>query len=123
MPNTPKFHKPLSTVITVPDPSNMSVSAHAEQGGTFEWRTDSHQYPEFEVRFQGPNPSNEQKDLVLQGSDLQPVVMRLNTVGNYQYMIRHKNNTTGNQKDTGPYPGNVNPCRGCPAWVPGPGGN
>jgi len=120
MPNTPEFHRPLSAVITLPDPDNRAVAAHAQQGGTLEWRTDSHYYPNFEIRFLGPNPSNDEEDFVFKGSDVQPVVVRLNRVGEYLYMVRHNHEKDGSHKDTGPHPTNVTPCHACPPWVPGP---
>ncbi len=108
-----KFSRPFSTVMTVPDPDNMSVASHAEQSGTFQWRTDTHNYPNFEVRFIGPNPSNGEDDLILPGSDTEPVIIRLNTVDDYRYGIRHYGKD-GDFKDTGPFLLRVNPCNGCP---------
>jgi hypothetical protein len=106
--------RPLSTVITVPDPDNTPFSNHAEQGGTLQWRTESHHYPEFEIRFQGANPSNADTDLVLKGSDVQPVVIRLNTVGDhYQYTVRHYKKD-GTCEETGPVVFIVTKCLGCP---------
>jgi hypothetical protein len=115
MPDKLESHRPLSTVVTVPDPDNMPVSAQGEQGGTLQWRTDTHNYPEFEIRFQGANPSNEHKikDHILKGSDIQPVVIRLDVIGNYQYTIRHykKDKTC---TDTGPVTFSVVRCLACP---------
>jgi hypothetical protein len=114
MPNKPKSEsRPACMVITIPDPDNMPVSAHAERGGTLQWRTETHRYPEFEIRFQGSNPFNAEKDLVLKGSDDKPVVLRLNTVGeNYKYTIRHINKD-GTCVDSGPRMFNVRICIGC----------
>jgi hypothetical protein len=113
MPDELEFHRPLSTVVTVPDPDNMPVSAHGEKGGTLQWRTDTHAYPEFEIRFHGANPANEHKDHILKGSDIQPVVIRLDVIGDYQYTIRHykKDRTC---TDTGPVTFSVVRCLGCP---------
>ena len=119
MPNTSEFHRPLSAVITLPDPDNRMVSALAQQGGTLEWRTDSHHYPNFEIRFLGPNPSNDEEDSVFKGSDVQPVVIRLNKVGEYKHTVRHIREKDGSCIDTGPHPTNVTPCHACPPWGPG----
>jgi len=113
MPNVPKYDRPSNLVITVPDPDNMPVSSYAEKGGTLQWRTDTHQYPNFEIRFQGSNPSNARKNLVLKGSDVQPVVLRLKTTGAFKYTIRHIKKD-GTHVDIGPINANVHPCPGCP---------
>jgi hypothetical protein len=123
MPNKPKSDsRPSSRVLTLPDPENMPFSTHAEQGGTLQWRIDSHNYPEFEIRFQGPNPSNANKNLVLKGSDARPVVLRLKTIGVYKYTVRHIKKD-GTSPDPGPV---LQPvlsiivhCVGCPPWMPG----
>jgi hypothetical protein len=109
-----KNDRPLSTVITLPDPDSMSVSDRAEEGGTLQWRTESHHYPEFEIRFQGPNPFNSETDLVLKGSDANPVVIRIPIMskGVYSYMVRHIKED-GTCKDTGPMKFIIH-CLGCP---------
>jgi hypothetical protein len=112
-----KFDRPLSTVITVPDPDNLLVTSRAEQGGILQWRTDTHRFPKFEIRFEGPNPSNKKMNLVLEGSDVKPVVIRLKIIGDYKYNIRHigKNKSV----DTGPFAASVHSCQGCPPVPPG----
>jgi hypothetical protein len=96
-----KNDRPLSIVITVPDPDNMSVSDRAEEGGTLQWRTESHQYPEFEIRFKGPNPFNTETNLILKGSDAKPVVehIKAESKGVYSYQVRHIKKD-GSFKDT-----------------------
>ncbi len=111
-----KFARPSSVVVTVPDPDATIVASHAEKGGTLQWRTDTHSYPEFEIEFIGPNPSNGNANEIFSGSDTEPVVIRLDAdiVGEeYQYKIRqyHKDGTF---KETGPFLLRVTPCRGCP---------
>ena len=108
------YRRPFCAVITVPDPDNMPVASHAQKGGTLQWRTDKHNYPKFEIRFKGPNPFDpKQDDLVLAGSDVTPVVIRLNTVRDgYQYTVRHIAND-GTCTDTGPFTFNVHGCPGC----------
>ena len=115
MPNMPESDsRPSSGVITLPDPDDMPFSIHAEKGGTLQWRTETHNYPEFEIRFQGPNPSNAENNLVLKGSDVKPVVIRLNTIGeNYKYTIR-RIKKDGACIDSGPVMFNVRICVGCP---------
>jgi hypothetical protein len=104
--------RPLSIVITVPDPDNMSVSDRAEEGGTLQWRTESHRYPKFEIRFQGANPFNTETDLILKGSDDEPVVEHIVTKGVYSYTVRHIKKD-GTSKDTGPMKFVIH-CIGCP---------
>jgi hypothetical protein len=111
-----KYARPSSVVVTVPDPDTTAVASHAEKGGTLQWRTDTHNYPEFEIQFIGPNPSNGNADEVFRGSDIEPVVIRLDldVVGeDYQYKVRHFHKD-GTSKDTGPFLLRVTPCRGCP---------
>jgi hypothetical protein len=111
-----KYARPSSVVVTVPDPDTTAVASYAEKGGTLQWRTDTHNYPEFEIQFIGPNPCNDNADDVFRGSDLEPVVMRLDLdmIGEeYQYMVRHFHKD-GTSKDTGPFLLRVTPCRGCP---------
>jgi hypothetical protein len=87
--NSEPYSRPACAVITIPDPDIMPVAIHVEQGGTLQWRTDTHNYPKFEIRFSGANPSNDDKDLILTGDDLKPVTIRLKTVGDYEYVIWH----------------------------------
>lgn len=123
MPNDPmSYSRPFCSVITVPDPDRMPVAAHVEQGGTLQFRTDTHKYTTFEIRFQGPNPFDETQNEVFAGSDVQPVVGRLMKVGTeYKYTVRHFKDD-GTSVDSGTFAFNVNPCRGCPQPVdPGMG--
>ena len=111
--NSEPFSRPISTVITVPDPDAMPVSSHAEKGGTLQWRTDTHNYPKFEIRFQGANPFNADMNQILSGDDLQPVTIRLKTVGDFEYTIRHYKKD-GSSKDIVRQKFRVTPCTGCP---------
>jgi|HubBroStandDraft_6_1064221.scaffolds.fasta_scaffold220175_2 hypothetical protein len=112
--NKKENDRPLSIVITVPDPDNMSVSDRVEEGGTLQWRTESHRYPEFEIRFQGPNPFNTETNLILKGSDTNPVVIRIPLMSQdiYSYTVRHIKKD-GTSKDTGPMKFVIH-CLGCP---------
>lgn len=113
-PPSNSYSRPFCAAITVPDPDNLPVSNYAEVGKTLEWRSGSHNYPDFEIRFQGLNPFNATEDLVLKRSDEEPAVIRLNTIGdNYESTVRHYKKD-GTSRDTGIFAFNVNPCRGCP---------
>lgn len=111
---TTSYSRPSCTVVTVPDPDNMPVSTHAQKGGTLQWRTDTHNYPSFEIRFIGANPFDGEQDVILLGSQDKPVVIRLDTVKDgYQYTVRHFKKD-GTCVDTGVFLFNVHPCPGCP---------
>jgi hypothetical protein len=111
MPNTPKSDRHFCAVITVPDPDNMPVSSYAEKGGTLLLRTDTHNYPSFVIEFQGHSPSvGAQKQF--SGSEEKPVVIRLDTVGEYKYTVQHIHKD-GTCKDSGPFMFYVYPCKGC----------
>jgi hypothetical protein len=112
MPNKSKSDRPVSAVITVPDPDNMPVSSHAEQGGTLQWRTDTHNYRNFVIEFQGANPSDGVPNQKFPGSDEKPVVIRLNTIGDYKYTVQQINEN-GTCQDSGPFLCYVYPCKGC----------
>jgi hypothetical protein len=122
MPNdSMSYSRPFCSVITVPDPDRMPVAGHVEQGGTLQFRTDTHRYPTCEIRFIGDNPFDETTNKVLPGSDIKPIVGRLEKNGNYQYTVRHFKDD-GTSVDSGTFAFNVNPCRGCPQTMdPGMG--
>jgi hypothetical protein len=108
------IRKPVSTVITVPDPDETQFTNHAQQGGTVEWRSESPNYPKFEVKFVGPNPYNTKVNDTLSGSTTKPVVVRLKKVGEYTYTIRHTH-TNGKTCDTQQFDIHIVPCpKGCP---------
>lgn len=108
-----KSHKPVSVVITIPDPDNKDFMIHVEQRGTLQWRNDSTTFPSFEIEFIGANPSNETQNEKLHGDHLNPVVIRLEKTGDYQYNIRHIKED-GTATTTGPRSFNSHPCTGCP---------
>jgi hypothetical protein len=107
-----KVHKPVSAVITVPDPDDSPYTVHAEKGGTLQWRNDSFNYPYFEVEFIGANPANQKLNAKLAGSNLKPVVIHLKSTGDYHYKILHKKKD-GTEKSSGPSAARVTPCTGC----------
>jgi hypothetical protein len=108
------YSRPSCTVVTVPDPDNMPVSAHAQKGGTLQWRTDTHNYPNFEIWFIGANPFDNKQNVVIAGSEDNPVIIYLDTVkDDYQYKVRHFKKD-GTWVDTGTFMFNVHPCPGCP---------
>jgi hypothetical protein len=82
-------HRPASTVITLDDPDNMPVSSHAEEKGRVEWRTESHNYPDFEIQFVGKNPEDDTVNLKRKGNVDQPVVMQIKKTGDYHYKVQH----------------------------------
>jgi hypothetical protein len=108
-----KDHKPVSAVITVPDPDNSPFTVHVEVGGTLQWRSDSYNYPHFEVEFIGANPANKKLNAKFAGGNLKPVVIPLKTTGDYLYNIRHQKKN-GPVKSSGPSSARVVPCTGCP---------
>lgn len=87
--NSQGTYRPSGAVITLPDPDQMPTSH--DQKGTIQWRTGSHKYPNFEIQFLGANPEDADDDKVIEGSDTKPVVLRLNSVGEYAYKVRQLN--------------------------------
>ena len=73
-------------VITVPDPDAMEPEVWANVGGTVQWRTETHFYPHFEVHFLGMDPCGGENSC-FKGSDVAPVVIRLQFEGEYEYEI------------------------------------
>jgi hypothetical protein len=110
---TAKNHKPLSAIVTVPDPDSKPVATHVEVGGTLQWRSDSPNYPRFEIQFVGPNPFNDNENDKFDGENLRPVVMHLKKTGEYHYKIKHIRHD-GTEASTGPSHFVVNRCIGCP---------
>jgi hypothetical protein len=107
-----KNHKPVSAVITVPDPDNKDFMIHVEKGGTLQWRSDSATFPRFEIQFIGPNPTNETQNEKLDGDHLHPVVIPVNKTGDYEYNVRHISED-GTATTTGPRSFRSGPCTGC----------
>jgi hypothetical protein len=108
-----KNHKPVSVVITVPDPDSKDFMIHVEQGGTLQWRSDSTTFPRFEIQFIGANPSNGTQNEKLDGDNLHPVVIHVKETGDYEYNVRHiKEN--GTATTTGPRSFHSQPCTACP---------
>ncbi len=105
--------RPVSMVLTLPDPDKMKASSYVEVGGTMQWRTESHQYTEFEIEFIGRNPLDDSKSLKLTGDDLNPVVLRMTTANDdYSYMLRQRK-PGGPWKETGPFAFSVKSCNWC----------
>jgi len=86
--NQGKF-RPASAVVTLPDPDNSSTSSYVEIGGTLEIRCDSPNYPTFHVIFQGANPSDKEEGHVFEGSIHQPLVIRIEKEGDFDYTVVH----------------------------------
>jgi hypothetical protein len=108
-----KNHKPVSAVVTIPDPDNRDFMIHVEKGGTLQWRNDSTSFPRFEIQFIGSNPTNKTQNEKLQGDHLHPVVIHLKKTGNYEYNVRHIKED-GTATTTGPRKFSSKPCTACP---------
>ena len=107
------YDRPVCAVITLPDPDQMPVTHEVQTTGTIQWRTDTHQYSMFQVRFIGPNPEDEVSDKVLHGSDTAPVVLRLNKAGKrYEYEVSQFS-SSGGQITSPVIAFRVQPCDGC----------
>ncbi len=108
------IRKPMSMVITLPDPDDAQVTHHVHQGGIFEWRSEAPNYPKFEVIFAGPNPYNTKIDATFSGTATKPAVIRLGKTGEYTYKIRHTHHD-GHTYESPISAFHVVPCpKGCP---------
>ena len=106
-----------SVVITLLDPESMPTSH--EEKGTMEWRTESHRFPNFEIRFRGENPEDKTIDRVLRGSDTQPVVIRLNRPNQtYEYTIAQFDENSEEPKGISPPPPRSFRVESCSACYP-----
>lgn len=112
METTKEYLRPSSVVITLPDPKSMKVGTDGQKGGTFQWRTETHEHPSFEIRFKGQNPVDNTQDKSFKGDDLTPVVVRLNELGDYLYEVRQMD-AKGNVITSGPHKFSVRECDGC----------
>jgi len=102
--------KPASPVVTVPDPDDdpvTPVKTWGEVGGTVQFRIDSISYPEFSIKFIGPNPMNDEEHFIVSGNKLEPRAFKLNTAGDYFYTVSYSPLTLG------PYVLVVAACRWC----------
>lgn len=107
-----EYLRPTGVVMTLPDPRSKQYAMDGQQGGTCQWRTETHDHPTFEIRFKGPNPFDEIVDKGFGGSDLAPVVLRLNNLGSFRYDV-FQMNANGDVSKSGPHTFNVRECRGC----------
>lgn len=115
-----KSSKPANVVFTLPDPDGPPNKFQAEVGGTVTWKSETPNYPKFEVSFTGANPSDDIEDAKFSGASNQPVVLNLKTPGHYKYIVKHINKD-GTNKSVGPFSIGIaaagqfdNRCRGCP---------
>ena len=113
MENNTTYLRPASAVMTLPDPESMKSSTDVQVGGTMQWRTETHGYPMFHIRFLGPNPFDDEQDKCLMGSDLAPVVVRLKTLGDYEYEIWQMKDERSEPTKDGPHKFSVRSCPGC----------
>lgn len=113
-------HKSVSVTFDLPDP-DLSPHYHGEVGGTATWQSSAVNYPTFEIHFNGDNPSNGTRNAQFDGSSGNPVVLPLNTAGQFHYRIKQIN-ADGTPKITGPHTMGVSPqgqfvihgCSTCP---------
>lgn len=75
-----------SLVITIPDPDQMQPQLCAHVGATIQWRSETTNYPHFEIRFGGMDPCGG-TGTCYAGSDIAPVVLRLEKEGDYTYEV------------------------------------
>ena len=108
-----EYLRPSSVMMTLPDPESKKFCFDGQQGGTFQWRTETHEHPMFEIRFIGHNPSDDDLGKCFRGDDVTPVVIRLNKVGDYQYDICQMS-AKGGSVTSGPHQFSVHECKGCP---------
>ena len=107
-----EYLRPAGVVMTLPDPRSKKYAMDGQRGGTCQWRTETHDHPTFEISFEGLNPFDEVTDQIFRGSDLAPVVLRLNSLGEFRYNILQMG-VNGEVSKSGPHTFNVRECRGC----------
>ena len=104
--------RPSGVVMTLPDPKSKKVCIDGQQGGTFQWRTETHEHSSFEIRFRGSNPVDDTPNQSFNGDDLNPVVIRLKRLGYYEYEIC-QTDAKGHATTSGPHTFSVHVCHGC----------
>jgi len=123
MANTQTYRKPASAVVTLPDPDQAWNSSHAEIGGTLEFRSESVNYPTFQVIFDEDNPSDKEKGHVFEGSIDRPLVIRLKKEGEFAYTVLYFDINGGPTEIIVRNATRVQPCPGCaPILNPPPKG-
>ncbi len=89
MTKSPSYRRPASAVVTLPDPDNAYSGIHVEIGGTLEIRCESPNYPNFQVIFDGADPSGKEEGHVFEGSIHQPIVIPVIKEGDFSYTVLH----------------------------------
>ena len=102
--------KAVCAVIMIPDPDETPASVDVDEGGTLEWKSDSPNYPGFEIVFVGENPAQPSDRLL--GSTKDPVKIHVKKPGKYHYKIRHIKKD-GSKKSSGTFAFSVRSCPGC----------
>ncbi len=111
----PDHRKPISAVITVPDPDNFEVASHAEVGGLIEWRCETPKYPDFDIVFINANPFNDvPTGFTVSGSIDQPVVLVVKNANKYEYKIKHYPKGGGQSVESPTKFSHTVPCKNCP---------
>ncbi len=110
-----QHRRPISSVITLPDPDNYEVAGHAEVGGFIEWRCDTPNYPDFDIVFIYSNPFNDiPEGFTVSGSISKPVVLEVVNANEYEYKVRHYPKGGGASTDSETKFGHTVPCKNCP---------
>jgi hypothetical protein len=113
---------PKGAVITVPDPTAPTsitsktepAPSESEMYSYMLWRTESHEYPDFEIHFPGKNPFNDETDFKEEGSIDKPIVLQATRSGTYKYTITQCNpDETGRHRPVHHLAANVRHCPSC----------
>jgi hypothetical protein len=105
-------YRPSCAVITAPDPDDEPFRFHAEEGGTLEIRSESRNYPSFDVVITGPG-------LLLTGTRTgkltEPVVIQIpaSTAGLYKVKVTHRHHIHHKPDQAREFDFNIHPCKGC----------
>ena len=110
---TREYLRPTSVVLTVPDPDDLKCVTDVQQGGTMQWRTETHAYPSFEIRFVGKNPQDDVLNSVFSGTDTAPVVLRLHNTGDVFTYTLEQFKKDGTWLHGGEHQFSVRTCNGC----------
>jgi hypothetical protein len=111
-------YRPSCAVITAPDPDDEPFRFHAEEGGTLEIRSESRNYPSFDVVITGPHPTGPHPLLsgTATGKLTEPVVIPIppGTADDLPYKVKVIHHHKGNKPDKArEFDFNIHPCKGC----------
>jgi hypothetical protein len=107
-------YRPSCTVITAPDPDDEPFGFHTEEGGTLEIRSESRNYPSFDVVITGPHPLLSR---TVTGKLTEPVVIPIppGTADERPYTakVTHRHHIRHKPDHTREFNFNVHPCPLC----------